>query len=116
MGSELKTIENCENVLRNRKQKNTQNENAEKPSKEKSKQSEKVFTEKSEVVATNENNKIAKIKSETSNEMPEVQKQISTQQHTKFTIKIEFDPMSIALFMLAIATRFFRLSEPRNVV
>jgi hypothetical protein len=113
MGSELKTIENCENVLRNRKQKNQQNENVEKHSKEKSKQSEKVSTEKSEAAVTNENNKIAKIKSETPIGAPE---EVVSQESTKFTIKIEFDPMSIALFTLAIATRFFRLSEPRNVV
>lgn len=33
-----------------------------------------------------------------------------------FRFRLEFDPMSIALFTLAIVTRFFRLSEPKNVV
>lgn len=33
-----------------------------------------------------------------------------------FRIKLEFDPMSIALFALAVVTRFYKLSEPKNVV
>ena len=36
--------------------------------------------------------------------------------YENFRIRIELDPMSIALFTLAVVTRFFRLSEPRNVV
>lgn len=120
MGTELKTPENCENTLRNRKQKNTQNENSEKSLKDKVKHVEKVIAEKS-----NQQNKdeIAKIQSNSTMRSTEDEKQqqipqksLLPQEAVNFIIKIEFDPMSIALFILALATRFFRLSEPKNVV
>lgn len=119
MGSELKTIENCENVIRNRKNKDKQNENTEKSSKNKLKQIERVSSEKPshQVEAEDE---IAQIKASIKMASKSEEKPQQTSQEKSspinFTIKIEFDPMSIALFLLAIVTRFFRLSEPKNVV
>lgn len=122
MGTEIKPPENCENTLRNRNRKNTQNENSEKPSKDKLKQTEKVISEKSD---TQNKDEIAKIQSNftlgsTENEKQQQQqipqKNLLPQEAVNFIIKIEFDPMSIALLILALATRFFRLSEPKNIV
>lgn len=117
MGSELKALENCENIIRNRKQKTNHKDEGEKLTKVK----KQTNSEKSEPQQKDE---IAKIDSKPPSGSPETEKQellntrqqISPRESIKFTIKIEFDPMSIALFTLAIATRFFRLSEPRNVV
>lgn len=35
---------------------------------------------------------------------------------TKFTISIQIDCMAIVLFLIALATRIYRLSQPNNVV
>lgn len=117
MGSELKALENCENIIRNRKQKATHKDETEKLTKVK----KQINLEKSD---KKEEDEIAKIDSKPSSRSTETEKQellstrqqISPRETIKFTIKIEFDPMSIALFTLALITRFFRLSEPRNVV
>lgn len=117
MGTELKAPESGENIIRNRKQKATHKDDTEKLTKVKKQTN-------SEKLDHQQNDEIAKIDSQPSSGSVETEKQklLSTRQQippretVKFTIKIEFDPMSIALFTLAIVTRFFRLSEPRNVV
>lgn len=117
MGSELKALENCENIIRNRKQKVTHKDETEKLTKVK----KQTNLEKSD---HKEKDEIAKIESKPTmgsdetekRELLDTRQQISPRETIKFTIKIEFDPMSIALFTLALVTRFFRLSEPRNVV
>lgn len=113
MGTELKTPENCENNLRNRKQKNTQNENSEKSPKDKLKQKDTAEQQnKDEIAKTESKSSMGSI--EKQQQIPE--KNILPNEAVNFIIKIEFDPMSIALLILALATRFFRLSEPKNVV
>lgn len=117
MGTEVKVLENCENIIRNRKQKVNHKDDTEKLTKVK----KQINSEKSDHQIKDE---IAKIDSKPSSGSTETEKQdlLNTRQQIppretiKFTIKIEFDPMSIALFTLAIVTRFFRLSEPQNVV
>ena len=113
MGTEMKAPENCENIVRNRKQKSAQVENLEKSAKSQTKTSEQI-----------ENSKIIK-ESKKTTEGPKSDEKFIQQEAavtpndnrtSNFTIKIEFDPMSIALFTIAIVTRFFRLAEPRNIV
>lgn len=112
MGTEMKAPESSENVLRNRKQKSAPAESVEKT----------VKNDQNESVALKKNdNKMDKMKikeedEKKSNKKLANDKLIQTESEQNFTIKIEFDPMSIALFALAIITRFFRLSEPKNVV
>lgn len=105
MGTEMKTPENSENSLRNRKKKENVVEKCEKSVKNSSKSSEKM-----EAKSTTEERVEPKLKV---NEAKAQDNQIT---RDTFRIRLEFDPMSIALFALAIVTRFFRLSEPRNVV
>ncbi|XP_070496483.1 protein O-mannosyltransferase 1 [Chironomus tepperi] len=116
MGTEMKAPENCENIVRNRKQKSAQVEHSEKTA--------KVQTNGTEQIENKEDIKKSKELKKTS-ENPKSNERLIQQEsevttndksNSNFVIKIEFDPMSIALFTLAIVTRFFRLSEPRNIV
>ncbi|CRK93645.1 CLUMA_CG007174, isoform A [Clunio marinus] len=103
MGTEIKSQENCENSLRNRKKKEALTQNNVLKS-----------SEKSEVKPQNE----SKGKVENQQQIESTTKpQIHEERNDKsFRIRLEFDPMSVVLFTLAIITRFFKLSEPRNVV
>lgn len=95
----MKVLENCENVVRNRKSKVKITESTE--NKPKCEIEEKKFDTQEKIekfVKTEKVEAVSEIKNE------------------NFMIKIEFDPMSIFLFILAIVTRFFRLAEPKNVV
>jgi hypothetical protein len=109
MGLEMKTPENCENSLRNRKKKENVAEKSERVVK---KTTEKVENHK--VEQSQEEN--LKIKEKSAEKLQSEAEIVSDVQSKDFRIRIEFDPMSIALFTLAIVTRFFRLSEPRNIV
>jgi hypothetical protein len=123
MGTELKTPENCETFIRNRKQKGTSQENGEKLKKSQTKVTEIVADVKlqkkldlpskdDDVDSENSTSNKKTIE----NSIQEIRNVENSNENRNFTIKIEFDPMSIALFTLAIITRFFRLAEPRNVV
>lgn len=107
----MKTPENSENSLRTRKRKENVQEKSEQSVKNSSKSSEKTETESGRKVEREENENL-KIKEKIESESP----QAPTDNKSSFRLKLELDPMSIALFILAIVTRFFRLSEPRNVV
>jgi HD-GYP domain-containing protein (c-di-GMP phosphodiesterase class II) len=113
MGLEMKTPENCENSLRNRKKKENVEEKSEKSVKN---SMEKVESEK--VEQPQEEN--LKVKENTERKSPNEKENDTNGQFVggdkNFRIRVEFDPMSIALFTLAVVTRFFKLSEPRNVV
>lgn len=109
----MKKPENCENSLRNRKKK----ENVADKSEKNSNKTDEVEREKVE----QSQGEILKIKQETERKVQKEQEShLSNVQYEEkyknFRIRIEFDPISIALLTLAIVTRFFRLSEPRNVV
>jgi hypothetical protein len=115
MGTEIKTPENCENALRNRKQSRTvcdTSEKLQKPQKTRENINDEEFPSKSK-------KNLAEFKEEKKKPL-EPQKndkfKNETEKNKNFTIKLEFDPMSIVLFTMAICTRFFRISEPRNVV
>jgi hypothetical protein len=95
MGTEMKTPESEESSLRNRKKKEIPAEKCEKSAKTPSKVATEEKTE----------GKVSQVKAQ-DDEVP----------NDTFRFRLEFDPMSIALFALALATRFFRLAEPRNVV
>jgi hypothetical protein len=95
MGTEMKTPENSENLLRNRKKK-------------------VKSVEKSSENEVNDENDDKKDKKKIVNETNLNFKVIEKSEN--FVFRLEFDPMSIALLAIALATRFFRLSEPRNVV
>jgi hypothetical protein len=112
MGTEMKSPENCENTVRNRKKKENVQDKSVKSS-PKSTEDESVKEVDHKKIPQEENLKIkqqneSNMKTQISNE--------SLGAERNFRIRLEFDPMSIALFTLAIVTRFFRLSEPRNVV
>jgi hypothetical protein len=98
MGTEMKTPENSENILRNRKKK------------------VKIIEKSSENEVKNEDyddkkeKKKILVNEETNHNFKVIDK------NENFVFRLEFDPMSIALLAIALATRFFRLSEPRNVV
>lgn len=98
MGTEMKTPENSENILRNRKKK------------------VKIIEKSSENEVNNEDyddkkeKKRILVNEETNHNFKVIDK------NENFVFRLEFDPMSIALLAIALATRFFRLSEPRNVV
>jgi hypothetical protein len=117
MGSELKALENCENIIRNRKQKTTHKDEAEKLTKVKKQTNlEKSDHQQKDEIAKKDSKPSSGSTETEKQELLKGEQQISPRESIKFTIKIEFDPMSIALFTLALVTRFFRLSEPRNVV
>lgn len=113
MGTEMKSPESCESSLRNRKKKENVQE---KSGKNSSKSSEKMEIEGSvKMEQQGEDSNLnfmqqseskSRYDLETTERAPE----------KNFLIRLELDPMSIALFTLAVVTRFFRLSEPRNVV
>lgn len=98
----MKTPESCENSVRNRKRRENVPERSVKNS---SKSSE------SEVEQPQEEN--LKIKDPTEKPSRVEEKNV---EERNFRLKLEFDPMSIVLFTLAVVTRFHKLSEPRNVV
>jgi hypothetical protein len=106
MGTEMKTPENSDNTLRNRKRKENVSEKCDKSVNNSSKSTEKMEA-KSSVEEEKMELKVDKVKAQAQ------ETQISKE---TFRIRLEFDPMSIALFALALVTRFYRLAEPRNVV
>lgn len=123
MGFEMKTQENSENSFRNRKKKENTQEKSEQSLKNSSKSSEKTETESAKKVFQEENsreNGDVKTKREVEAKcLQEDSSEALTREEgnsSVFRIRLELDPMSIALFLLAIVTRFFKLSEPRNVV
>lgn len=113
----MKIPENSETSLRNRKKKENVPEKSEKSVKNSSKSSEKM-KECSEVPdVLNGVKEPVKFEEEIKHK-GDTSDQVSSAKRSdeNFRIRIEFDPMSIALFTLAIVTRFFKLSEPRNIV
>ena len=124
MGTETKVIENCENIIRNRNPKKILIKTSEISAKEKIKLVEqlkhKENDDKQEEATIKESElQETSTKDTQSHEKineKELESTTNNKSSSKFTIKVEFDLMSIALFTLAIITRFFRLSEPRNVV
>lgn len=109
----MKTPESCENSVRNRKKKENGPEKSEKCVKNSSKSSEKMEVDPAEV-ATKKVEQMA-------DESLKVKERIDvceegSRAEDNFRIKFQIDPMSLALFALAIVTRFYRLAEPRNVV
>lgn len=113
MGTEMKSPESCESSLRNRKKKENVQEKSVKNS---SKSSEKMEIEgsvKMEQQGKDLNlNFMQQSESKARNDLETTERA----PEKNFRIRLELDPMSIALFTLAVVTRFFRLSEPRNVV
>lgn len=110
----MKNPENSENSLRNRKKKEDVQEKSEISVKNSSsKSSEKMEAEQSRKLAQDEVSEVGKSDSKSQQRNEDIKVVV---RERSFRIRLEFDPMSIALFTLAIVTRFFRLSEPRNVV
>lgn len=118
MESEVVTLKTSETLVRNRKQKGNLVENVVK-SATKELKTPQQFDSK-------ELNNLPKVKSEikecetkstkkTHQESKQVKPDV-IQHEKKFTINVQFDLMSVLLFALAILTRFFKLSEPKNVV
>lgn len=113
----MKSPENCDSTLRNRKKKENVEEKSEKSVKNSSKTSEKMETDDLKKVEQQQKEVLKiKLKSESKSPSEDSTTEQIAQSDSNFRIKLEFDPMSIALLMLAIITRFFKLSEPRNVV
>ena len=110
----MKTPEDSENSLRNRKKKENVQEKSEQSVKNSSKSSEKMETEAAKKVE--QENEILNIKKKTESKSHQDLKSEDAEGNSNFRIRLEIDPMSIALFTIAIVTRFFKLSEPRNVV
>lgn len=102
MGTEIKTPESGESSLRNRKRK----ENVSVKNSPKSSKTEDEEDDLKEVEQPLEENLKA--------EQPTRDQPIVAA--ANFRLRLEFDPMSIVLLTLALITRFYRLSEPRNVV
>lgn len=109
----MKTPENCESSLRNRKKKENVQEKVQQSVTNLSKSSEKMEDDPSNQVEQ-QREKSLKFKSESESKSEDDQGTVES--FKSFRLKLEFDPMSIALFTLAIVTRFYKLSEPRNVV
>lgn len=118
MGAEMKTLENCDSSLRNRKKKENVVEKSEKSVKNLYKTSEKMETEVSSKMEQQQQEKMLnnKLKTDSKSQSDDSTTELLASNDSNFRIKLEFDPMSIALLTLAIITRFFKLSEPRNVV
>lgn len=68
--------------------------------------------ERVQFLANDEPKKINKIKSEEKHS----DENDYVCEDNKFVFKIEFDGMSIILFVIAAATRLYKLTEPRNIV
>lgn len=113
MGLEMTTPENCESSLRNRKKKENGSEKSEKSVK---KTTEKVESEEKQKPQEESLKVKEKPEEKFSCEKENVANGQFSERDKNFRIKLEFDPMSIVLFTLAIITRFFKLSEPKNVV
>lgn len=110
----MKSPESCESSLRNRKKKENVVEKSEKSAKNPPKSSEKMEDIPKEVDERSSSDESLKLigKSDSTDQGSSA----TSHRHGNFRIRLEFDPMSLTLFALAIVTRFFRLSEPRNVV
>lgn len=110
----MKSPESCESSLRNRKKKENVVEKSEKSAKNPPKSSEKMEDIPKEVDERSSSDESLKLigKSDSTDQGSCA----TSHRHGNFRIRLEFDPMSLTLFALAIVTRFFRLSEPRNVV
>lgn len=67
-----------------------------------------IKNERVEFLTNNEPEKINQINSE--------EKHSENNENNKFVFNIEFDGMSIILFIIAAATRLYKLSEPKNIV
>ena len=102
-------ISNGDSTLRNRKkakatpngQLKTQEETQNEPHIDDTADTTRKFDESS-------NGKLEVDKSENELEVADLQKQ--------FIVGFEIDLMTVVLFFLAVATRFYKLSEPKNVV
>lgn len=99
----MKSPESCESSLRNRKKK----ENVSVKNSLKSPEKMEDLDLKEVEQPQEKDSKVDKVPQLVSKDAPK---------DSNFRIRFEFDPMSIALLALAIITRFFKLSEPRNVV
>lgn len=119
MESEVITLKASETLVRNRKQKGNLVENVVKSVKKELKTPQQFDSKESKTVLPNLKPEIVECKpksnTNTSQESNEV-KQQSIEHEKKFTINVQFDLMSVLLFALAIVTRFYKLSEPKNVV
>lgn len=108
----MKSPESCESSLRNRKKKENVVEKSEKSAKNPPKSSEKLEDIPKEADERSSSDESLKLIDKSDS----IDQGSGATNHGKFRIQLEFDPMSLTLFALAIVTRFFRLSEPRNVV
>lgn len=117
MGTEMKTPENCESSLRSRKKKENVQEKSEQSVKSSSSTSEKMEADSlKKIEQQHEKNLKFKPESDSKSRNDQESSEEVAASNRNFRLKLEFDPMSIVLFTLAIVTRFFKLSEPRNVV
>lgn len=110
----MKSPESCESSLRNRKKKENVSEKSEKSAKNPSKSSEKMEDIPKEVDERSSSDEKLKFIGES--DSTDRGSGVESHRNENFRIRLEIDPMSIALFALAIVTRFYRLAEPRNVV
>lgn len=118
MESEVVTLRTSETLVRNRKQKGNVVENVVK-SVTKELKTPQQFDSKESNNLPKLKSQIVELKSKSTKNAPQESKETklqSIQDENKFTINVQFDLMSVVLFALAIATRFFKLSEPKNVV
>lgn len=99
MGTEIKTPESGESSLRNRKRKENVSV----------KNSSKTEDEEDDLKEVEQ-----PLEEDLKAEQPTRDQPIVAA--ANFRLRLEFDPMSIVLLTLALITRFYRLSEPRNVV
>lgn len=102
MGTEIKTPESCETLLRNRKKKE-----------------KKVETEEPNPIEEDDDDLKIKLRNSTDENSWEKSESFTVVQSSEggnFSLKLEFDPMSVALLVFALLTRFYRLAEPRHVV
>lgn len=118
MGTEMKTPESGDSSLRNRKKKENVQEKCEQSIANPLKSSEEKMEADPSKKVEQQQEKILKFKSksESKSQIDRGSSEGVSESNSNFRLRLEFDPMSIALFTLAIVTRFFKLSEPRNVV
>ncbi|CAO1319292.1 unnamed protein product [Diamesa serratosioi] len=118
MESEVITSKASETLVRNRKQKGNVVENGVKSVKKELKTPQQ-FDSKLTNGSSNLKPEIEECTPKSKNSSIQESKQVKQQSikhEEKFTINVQFDLMSVLLFALAIVTRFFKLSEPKNVV
>lgn len=103
MGTKIETPESCETQLRNRKKKE-----------------KKVESQTEESPPSDEDDLKKKLRNFTNEKFVEKPDTsafvVSNNEGGHFTLRLEFDPMSVALLIVGLLTRFYRLAEPRNVV